>query len=59
MTQGSNKKPGTEANGARGLIGGQVTKDESVTVGDSDNVRAYTLANRAIDAARTALEVMK
>lgn len=64
LSQGSSKKPGSEAykyseaNGIRGLEGGRGNKEQRATVGDNDNVfgRANTLANRAIDAARTSLE---
>jgi len=55
LTQGSGKKLPTEANGTKGHITITVAKERTGIAEDNDDVRANTLANRAIVAARTAL----
>ena len=59
LTQGSGKKLPTEANGTKGHITITVAKERTGIAEDNDDVRANTLANRAIVAARTALRVIK
>ena len=55
LTQGSGKKLPSEANGTKGHI--TVVKEGAGIAEENDDVRANTLVNRAIVAARSSLKV--